>query len=243
MTLYRLLNYGTAYGGFTVGKVYTGEALGIADDEKYLPVCVEPVGKLPSLAVHGPLSSLIGNLPRVYRFCDKWITFLLGPIGKDLADQQQFIDAALAVLRKVVPLMPDAPPLPDLRPAHTRHSLTGRSIVTLESYTVDDLKRLREWARAQLPKESKPERPVNAPTVDKGKLKVKTDARATALFLEDTKRTKTAIAKMLDVTTQALAPNKCPKLSQAMRIHKAPDQKRRIRGSKDKDGNLEAYEE
>jgi hypothetical protein len=71
------------------------------------------------------------------------------------------------------------------------------------------------------------------------------DARALALFIADTRRKKTDIAKLLRLrNSQSLAPKRCPKLSAAMRAHRAADpDRRRVRGSKDREGNLEAYRE
>src|SRR5262245_59887367 len=64
------------------------------------------------------------------------------------------------------------------------------------------------------------------------------DARALALFLVDKTRTETAIAKLLGCATQNLEPKRCPQLSHAMAAWKAtePD-RRKVLGSKDKDGN------
>ena len=68
------------------------------------------------------------------------------------------------------------------------------------------------------------------------------DARALAIFIEDPSRKKRDIAKILGLkATQSLSPERCPKLDAAMRAYRAPD--RRIRGSKDADGNLEAWKE
>lgn len=66
------------------------------------------------------------------------------------------------------------------------------------------------------------------------------DARALALFIEDRSRKIKDIAKLLGKkNTQGLSPQRCPKLHAAMRAWKAPD--RRVRGTKDGQGNLEAY--
>jgi hypothetical protein len=70
--------------------------------------------------------------------------------------------------------------------------------------------------------------------------KVSLDARALGLFVEDPNRTKKDIAKILRVRTQSLAPSRCPKLDAAMRAYRAPDPGL-VRGSKDRDGNLEAF--
>ena len=114
MTLYRVLNHGTAYGRFTVGKVYMGEALGIADDEQYLSVCIKPEGELPRQTVHDGIFPL--GIRSVVGFCNRWIKFLLGPVGKDLADVEALISAALAELQRAVDAMPNAPLRQNLTP-------------------------------------------------------------------------------------------------------------------------------
>ncbi|MGE3803394.1 MAG: hypothetical protein AB7K24_01830 [Gemmataceae bacterium] len=67
------------------------------------------------------------------------------------------------------------------------------------------------------------------------------DTQALALFLDDPTRTKRDIAKLLGKPRphQTLSKEKCPKLNAAMNAHKAPQRKPK-RGSKDRNGNLEA---
>lgn len=66
------------------------------------------------------------------------------------------------------------------------------------------------------------------------------DARALALFLEDKTRRKADIARILKRRTQSLAPSRCPELDKAMRAWKTPRGAGIPRGSKDKDGRIEA---
>lgn len=99
-----------------------------------------------------------------------------------------------------------------------------------------------EWERAQAARlaseTEEPRDPADAPPVT-------LDAQALACFVEDTTRTKTDIIRLLGLrNTQSLAPNRCPKLHAAMKAWRAPDpDRRRIRGSKDVDGNLDAWED
>lgn len=69
------------------------------------------------------------------------------------------------------------------------------------------------------------------------------DERALAFFLADKNRTKTMIAKLLGVSTQSICPSRCPQLDNAMRAWQEANTSGKIRGRKDKDGNLEAWEE
>lgn len=71
------------------------------------------------------------------------------------------------------------------------------------------------------------------------------DARALALFIEHTEWTKKQIAQHLRCNEKSLAPRRCPKLDAALKAHRASVDpgSRRLRGSKDAEGNLEAWEE
>jgi hypothetical protein len=70
------------------------------------------------------------------------------------------------------------------------------------------------------------------------------DARALALFFVDRSRTKTDIARLLNLrNVQSLSPQRCPKLDDAMKAWREANAGPPIRGSKDKDGNLEAWDE
>jgi hypothetical protein len=70
------------------------------------------------------------------------------------------------------------------------------------------------------------------------------DEEALALFLADTSRTKTDLARQLELKNpQSLSPKRCPKLTQAMRAWREANAGQKIRGTKDKDGNLEAWED
>jgi hypothetical protein len=71
------------------------------------------------------------------------------------------------------------------------------------------------------------------------------DARALAVFLEHTDWTKKRIAEYLGCNAKSLCPDRCPRLTNAMAAYKSPidPDRRHIRGWKDKDGTLEAYED
>lgn len=71
------------------------------------------------------------------------------------------------------------------------------------------------------------------------------DARALAILLEDMSLTKTQIAHKLGVRVQSLAPARCPQLDCAMKAHRELNaaNRRQVRGHKDKDGSVEAYED
>jgi hypothetical protein len=71
------------------------------------------------------------------------------------------------------------------------------------------------------------------------------DAKALAVFIEHPDWTKKTIASHLACNEKSLTPKRCPKLAAAIAAHKSPIDpgRRRLRGSKDADGNLEAWEE
>ena len=71
------------------------------------------------------------------------------------------------------------------------------------------------------------------------------DARAVALFLENKDWTKKMIAEKLACNSRSLCPERCPRLAGLMAAHKSRNDptRRRIRGSKDKHGNVEAWED
>jgi hypothetical protein len=69
------------------------------------------------------------------------------------------------------------------------------------------------------------------------------DERALALFFADRSRTKKEIASLLGVQTQSICPSRCPRLDQAMQAWRAANSRQRPHGSKDKDGNVEAWDE
>lgn len=70
------------------------------------------------------------------------------------------------------------------------------------------------------------------------------DARALAVRLEHTDWTKKRIAKNLGCNEKGLCPARCPKLAAALKAHRAPDPFRKVpRGWKDRDGNVEAWDE
>jgi hypothetical protein len=109
------------------------------------------------------------------------------------------------------------------------------------------MQRLREAARVKATEgdiQTPATEPV--PTGKQGKQKkVTRDAEALGLFCEDQTRTITVIAELLGVPTQSLAPTRCPKLHAAMKAYKGSNanDRRKVRGSKDRDGNIEAYED
>lgn len=74
---------------------------------------------------------------------------------------------------------------------------------------------------------------------------VSLDARALGVFIEHPEWTKKRIADHLDCNEKSLAPTRCPKLAAAIAAHKSPIDpgRRHYRGSKDAEGNLEAYED
>jgi hypothetical protein len=74
---------------------------------------------------------------------------------------------------------------------------------------------------------------------------VSLDARAVGVFLDHPDWTKKRIAKLLGCNEKSLCPERCPKLTAAIAAHKSPIDpgRRRLRGSKDSDGNLEAWED
>lgn len=69
---------------------------------------------------------------------------------------------------------------------------------------------------------------------------VSLDAKALAVFIEHPDWKKTQIAAHLKTNPKSLAPKRCPKLTAAIAAHKAP---LAPRGSKDRNGNLEAWDE
>lgn len=71
----------------------------------------------------------------------------------------------------------------------------------------------------------------------------KLDARALALFIENPTMTKTEIAKKLELkNVRSLSRARCPQLNSAIAAHKAAiDPGSTVRGSKDADGNLDAW--
>ncbi len=67
------------------------------------------------------------------------------------------------------------------------------------------------------------------------------DARALAVFIDHPDWTKKKMAEHLGCNEKSLAPRRCVKLDAAIRAYKAKPKMRR--GSRDSDGNLEAWEE
>jgi len=103
----------------------------------------------------------------------------------------------------------------------------------------------RLWAEFDkpAPELSKPAESLPAKQLEtKAATDLSLDARALALFLDDTRRRKKDIARLLGLkNTQSLAPARCRRLDAAMRAHRAPDPEP-VRGTKDRDGNLEAWD-
>jgi hypothetical protein len=69
------------------------------------------------------------------------------------------------------------------------------------------------------------------------------DVRALALFFADKNRSKKEIADLLGKRTQSLSPERCPQLDTAMKAWRSANANARPRGSKDRDGNIEAWDE
>jgi hypothetical protein len=88
-----------------------------------------------------------------------------------------------------------------------------------------------------------PEATGDKPTEPAGTPKVSLDARALGVFIDHPDWTKKRIAKHLDCHEKSLCPKSCPKLAAAIKAHRTPDPSRKVRGSKDPEGNLEAWED
>lgn len=71
------------------------------------------------------------------------------------------------------------------------------------------------------------------------------DARALAIFLEHLTWSKKQIAEHLRCHPKSLAPRRCPRLHGAIQAYRSPldPGRRRLHGTKDDQGNLEAWEE
>lgn len=74
-----------------------------------------------------------------------------------------------------------------------------------------------------------------------GKQKLSLDARAVGVYVQHPDWTKVQIAESLECNSKDLTPKRCPKLAAAIAAYKARDKP--LRGSKDSDGNLEAWED
>ena len=97
------------------------------------------------------------------------------------------------------------------------------------------VKRLRGWA---LKLSQSKLVPARQPSNEKPQMSL--DARAVAVFFEHCDWTKKQIAEHLGCHEKSLAPKRCPNLHKAMAIWKAAD-RRSIRGSKNAEGDLEAW--
>jgi hypothetical protein len=111
------------------------------------------------------------------------------------------------------------------------------------------VKRLRAWAVApDLPGPGTGEQPARprgaAGAAWSANSEVSLDSRALAVFIEHRDWTKKRIAEHLGCHEKSLAPNRCPKLARAVAASNAPIDPGRppLRGSKDSDGTLEAWE-
>jgi hypothetical protein len=70
------------------------------------------------------------------------------------------------------------------------------------------------------------------------------DEKALALFFAEPSRNKTEIARLLKLkNVQSLSPKRCPKLHDAMKAWREANGSNPVRGTKDKQGNLEAWTE
>jgi hypothetical protein len=113
---------------FHLGKVYPADSLARYKEGQ---VQREEVGALP------PGEPLAG-LGDVALFCDRWITFALGPLAKDLGDPGSIFRPVLRNLRGAVQTMPEAPVPPEDRPVRYLDPIA----------VANELKRYRDWARA-----------------------------------------------------------------------------------------------
>jgi hypothetical protein len=69
------------------------------------------------------------------------------------------------------------------------------------------------------------------------------EARALAIFIQHSEWTIERIAEELGTNKKCLTRKRCPKLAAAIAAYRAgnAEERRRVRGSKDKEGHLEAY--
>jgi hypothetical protein len=92
---------------------------------------------------------------------------------------------------------------------------------------------------------AEPDTKSSKPLEPNVKSNVTLDARALAVFLEHTDWSKKRIAQHLGCNEKSLCPARCPRLAAAIAAHTSTIDpgRRRLRGSKDANGNLEAWEE
>ena len=88
---------------------------------------------------------------------------------------------------------------------------------------------------------------LQAETVDEPKPSpqqtlVSLDEQALAIFLKE-KCSKAEIARRLGKKKQSLSPKRCPQLDAAVKAWKASRDPGQLRGSKDKDGHIEAWDD
>lgn len=203
-------------GSFYVGKVYGAqevEEYGGYWIESYEHVCDLPDAEPPR------------NLGEVRPFCQRWIEFALSDVAGDLGRPADIFGPVLEALREAVEAMPDAPTLPERN-------------ATLSF--ANQLRQWRDWApQAAAEATKQPEDKSGGQTTSPD---ISLDARAVGVYVEHPDWTKKRIAESLECNEKSLCPDRCPKLAAAIRAHRAPDRKAR-RGSKDRDGNVEAWDE
>jgi hypothetical protein len=97
----------------------------------------------------------------------------------------------------------------------------------------------RALAEQSCRREEEKNRTARSSKAGKGSL----DARALAVFIEHPDWTKARIAEHLECNEKSLCPGRCPRLTAAIAAHKSPFDpgRRRLRGSKDADRNLDAW--
>ena len=96
----------------------------------------------------------------------------------------------------------------------------------------------RSWRQTVLDAANKGGSPPRTAKASKGGW----DEKATALFLKNPTFSKKQLAEQLGANEKSLAPSRCPMLTRAIAASKAAAGNR-PRGMKDKDGNLEAWDE
>jgi hypothetical protein len=105
------------------------------------------------------------------------------------------------------------------------------------------------WARALLKQSTDEGKPAPSSSASAAELVAQLglslDAQAVAVYLDHPDWTKKQIAEFLGCNEKSLAPKRCRKLAAAIAANIAAIDpgRRRLHGSKDPDGNLEAWEE
>lgn len=97
---------------------------------------------------------------------------------------------------------------------------------------------LRKLAEAGTKQKRRPQTSVKTKPNSMG-----VDAEALAVFIHHPDWTKKRIAEQIGRAEKSLAPGRCPKLNAAIQTYKSRNNAGLKRGSKDRDGNLEAWDE